>query len=330
MATHFSWNKATLLIEQLQGPISAKTPEDLVAIINQILMLLGIDIDADTDNQEYHTVSIAPNTTTATATATTISCMSFLDFPKGKADIRSFETLRGNLVQFNFHIRQLLADLEQDLHPAFIKPEWRMVRAIKADFLRRCAGVLVAMWTNFLQQIESNQGRETTTLCFDHDSMDVVELDRPWGRSKTAPISSANPNYLASSPLDVLLQGRLEQALTLVPSRELARKLGMSDQKLRREIYLARQRAMAEGKTNGLVFSQEAPEPVLTFHHDPPIAAPVPIPIPSPIPPPSHPELTKAKALETLRLRDLEPEVQTVEDDWMDVSTWLCSEIFEN
>lgn len=44
--------------------------------------------------------------------------------------------------------------------------------------------------------------------------------------------------------IDDLCSGDLEKTLKLVPSRELACQLGISDQKLRREIYLARQRAL--------------------------------------------------------------------------------------
>ena len=70
---------------------------------------------------------------------------------------------------------------------------------------------------------------------------------------ETASDAKANENLI----IENLCSGDLEKTLKLVPSRDLARQLGISDQKLRREIYLARQRALKKRPTPKYFFERE-------------------------------------------------------------------------
>lgn len=92
---------------------------------------------------------------------------------------------------------------------------WVLTKAICADFEQRAIEVFKAMACNF------------------HD-----QLVKP-GRSVESHVADDSTGLIES-----LCAGDLERALKLVPSRELARQMGISDQRLRREIYLARQRAL--------------------------------------------------------------------------------------
>lgn len=56
--------------------------------------------------------------------------------------------------------------------------------------------------------------------------------------------SHQNHQPISSTTFNEFISGDPEKTLSVVPSRELACKLGISDQKLRREIYLARQRVL--------------------------------------------------------------------------------------
>lgn len=95
---------------------------------------------------------------------------------------------------------------------------WFLTKNICADFEFRSIQVFKIMARNFCDQMTGKNRKTFVELCS----------------------RQQNPVGL----IEGLCEGDLERALKLVPSRDLARQLGISDQKLRREIYLARQRAL--------------------------------------------------------------------------------------
>jgi hypothetical protein len=90
------------------------------------------------------------------------------------------------------------------------------INSLKKDFQKRAISVFQLMTRNFIKNL-----------------------------LETANNSKSNENNL----IENLCSGDLEKTLKFVPSRDLARQLGISDQKLRREIYLARQRALKKRPT---------------------------------------------------------------------------------
>lgn len=81
------------------------------------------------------------------------------------------------------------------------------------------------------------------TKCFEKRAVGVFQTKtRNFVQSlleASSPVSKSTESLIEN-----LCAGDLEKTLKIVPSRNLARQLGVSDQKLRREIYLARQRAL--------------------------------------------------------------------------------------
>lgn len=183
---------------------------------------------------------------------------------------------------------------------------WRLAQSMEAAFQQRSLQVLRMMWQNLLEQIHlgnqyNSSPRYSRTECSSSDSTgDEVELAEDDG----------------ARPIDKLLGGNTKAALALVPSRELARKLGVSDQKLRREIYLARQRALQtdHNKRQRLI-------------HVPinPSRSPVAMAVSDENMCPIHTDIYLSTTSNHAALI-----VENIIDDWMDVNTWLCSDIFEN
>ncbi len=106
----------------------------------------------------------------------------------------------------------------------------------------------------------------------------------------------------SSHSLKSLLSGKEADVRSLVPSRMLARELGVSDQTLRREIYLARQKAAMPKH-----FDEERREGQSSDESDR-----------------SFVESLTTTCASPVRMDDDSQE----EDEWLDVEAWLNAEIF--
>lgn len=116
----------------------------------------------------------------------------------------ALKTFQMNLLHFFEHFDEFLT----------IKSIFKLqtfIETLRKDFEKRAIGVFQSMTRNFIKNL-----------------------------SETAEDDPKSADNLIIN----LCSGDLEKTLKLVPSRDLARQLGISDQKLRREIYLARQRAL--------------------------------------------------------------------------------------
>lgn len=126
--------------------------------------------------------------------------------------LTALSTFQNNIVHFFEHFDKLVNFESTELKSKVF------VNKLMRDFEKRALGVFHLMTRNFVDQILKN-----------HNLMDTHLTE-----SKA----------VNGSLIENLCDGDLEKTLKLVPSRNLARQLGISDQRLRREIYLARQRAL--------------------------------------------------------------------------------------
>ena len=125
--------------------------------------------------------------------------------------VKSLRTFQGNLMHFFEHFDAII----NQSFIGFNVTNSIFVKRIRKDLDERAIKVFIKMTHNLIDQLNQHDNNPQTR---ESSSNDVI--------------------------IDNLCDGDLEKTLKLVPSRELARQLGISDQKLRREIYLARQRAL--------------------------------------------------------------------------------------
>lgn len=126
----------------------------------------------------------------------------------------ALKTFQDNLGHFFEHFHKFF----QVAHGVAEFAPWTLTKSFVGDFEKRAIEVFRVMALNLYDQLVKGH---------------VVRSAAPTTDGFSAPCLIEN-----------LCEGDLEKALKLVPSRELARQLGISDQRLRREIYLARQRAL--------------------------------------------------------------------------------------
>ena len=132
--------------------------------------------------------------------------------------VKSLETFQGNLMHFFEHFDTMSnpnISNEPAAFPVFNINNSIFAKRILKDFEEKALQVFVKMTRNLVDQLR--------------------QQDR-------------NPQKYQTGSFDAFIEnlcdGDLEKTLKIVPSRALARQLGVSDQKLRREIYLARQRVL--------------------------------------------------------------------------------------
>lgn len=126
--------------------------------------------------------------------------------------LAALSTFQNNLVHFFEHFDKFINFEATELKSKIF------ISKLRRDFEKRAVGVFHLMTRNFVDLILKNHSLMNATI--------------------------TESKAVSGSLIEDLCDGDLEKTLKLVPSRNLARQLGISDQRLRREIYLARQRAL--------------------------------------------------------------------------------------
>lgn len=231
-----------------------------------------------------------------------IGCMSSISTPPTSDTLnanqnRALHTFRQNME----HFCQLWTDTTATLVTLQSAP---LIAEIRADLHCRSVDVFCHMCENFLDQMRISSG-----------------------------------SFSDTRTLVGLLEGDLKGALKLVPSRRLARQLHMSDQKLRREIYLARQRALHKDVAPKRSLSREdrqsdgATEDAVEDFRDDVLMEHISVPTCA-----SPPSASSSVSVSCWSDNELESRVESrvesrapcINDDWLDIETWLNSELFED
>lgn len=150
-----------------------------------------------------------------------------------KDQVKSLRTFQDNLLHFFEHFDTVIRSAAVKQAIGFNTFESVLFNRIGKDLEEKGWLVFVKMTRNFIDQL-----RQHST-----DTKDSRSSNNNNNNSNTNTQQRESQSF-NDVIVDNLCDGDLEKALKLVPSRELARQLGVSDQKLRREIYLARQRAL--------------------------------------------------------------------------------------
>ena len=135
--------------------------------------------------------------------------------------VKSLRTFQDNMLHFFEHFDAVMLSTISKEIGGFNANESIFIRRLVRDLEGKGLAIFTKMVHNFIDQFGQARGSP------------------PSNNAQIREFQSFN-----SVIVDNLCDGDLGKTLKLVPSRGLARQLGVSDQKLRREIYLARQRAL--------------------------------------------------------------------------------------
>lgn len=140
----------------------------------------------------------------------------------------SLKTFQGNLIHFFGYYDTFMTTFHSN------KSSHPLLFNLAVDFDTRAVQVFHQMAYNFIVQLNKASINNT----------------------------SIRPNRKNEKFIKDLLSGDPKKTLKLVPSRGLARELGMSDIHLRREIYMARQRALNKRPVPKRIQKEIAPTPI--------------------------------------------------------------------
>ena len=141
----------------------------------------------------------------------------------GKLDsnqIVSLGVFQNNVIHFFEHFDNFMK-----INSTYSVDNCPLFSGIAKNFEKRATKVFLEMARNFVDQ--------------------VLQTEAILGKQHKTSGNECNfGGSISDKLINKLCSGDLEKTLKLVPSRELARQMGISDLRLRREIYVARQRAL--------------------------------------------------------------------------------------
>lgn len=236
----------------------------------------------------------------------------------GKSQANSLSVFQNNLLQLIHLHASFQLKLQKIDSKDFVLYQSFWLRQVNSDFEARLRRVFYEMVRNLLAvlQLQDQQDEE----------------------------KRLNENSIASNSFNEFISGNPEKMLNVVPSRELARKLGLSDQKLRREIYLARQRVLKPPRSSKERISAAVRSEGFFNGMD----SSFPIVIPTCASPPSStihssPESSDDEMEELENVNNYNNTIEQVEsnceetlkisediDGWTSIDTWLKSDMFED